>query len=381
MAKYDVKYACGCERTVNLYGKSADRDRKIAWLETQMCPDCAAKARAEALKADESANDLPELVGTPKQVEWAMIIRHRIIENNYLLDDLNREPYNEGERKMQIAITELLTETSAKWWIENRGNNLRTTLGDMYLRAISKEEKAEIPEEPETAETDSSADSTVTLAPEGSDTALTVEIAEAESTITVATPERNDKIMGMIRKRMRGKWDKSDRVWIVPPEGTRRTDRITEIASVSLAEGYRVKIPAEYAERVKAGEYRPATSRRITVTTLDGYYCIKWDRSDDDFYKIAKRLPSAQWNSVMKVVKIRPRYYDEVTSFAEMYDFEISDAAMEAMEKARAEAENEEVISVTPTVKSPSMPEPSNKPKKIEVPEVIDIDDDLRDDD
>lgn len=381
MARYDVKYACGCERTVNLYGKAADRERKVEWLATQICPDCLAKMAAEQMKEDAAANDFPELVGTPKQIEWAMTIRHRIIENNYLLDKLNREPYNEGERKMQIAIAELLTETSAKWWIENRNGNLRSTLGDMYNRAISKEEKTDAPAEPETAETDSSADSTAILAPEGSDTALTVEIAETESTITVATPERNEKMAGMIRKRMRGKWDKSDRVWVVPPEGSHRADRITEIASVSLAEGYRVKIPAEYAERVKAGEYRPATSRRITVATLDGYYCITWDRSDDDFYKIAKRLPSAQWNSVMKVVKVNPRYYDEVKGFAEMYAFEISDAAMEAMNRARAEAEKEEVISVTPTVNAPSMPEPSAKPQKIEVPEVIDIDDELRDDD
>lgn len=382
MAKYDIKYACGCERTVNLFGKNADRERKIAWLETQICPQCAAKAAAEAAKAEADANGLPELEGTPKQVAWALDIRAEWSAK--VLKMLAMEPKTNEERLLQQAAAEVLNNTSAKFWIENRErNNLDKAVKAVLDRLISEDSSKTGGDDDDGAGDDSPAANaeTATLAPEGRDATLTVEITEGENEIAVATPERNDEMSGMIRNRMRGKWDSSRRAWIVPPEGTHRADRITEIASVSLAEGYRVKIPAKYAERVKAGDYRPATSRRITVALKDGCYCVKWDRINDDFYKVAKRLPSAQWDSDIKAVKVNPRYYNEVTSFAERYGFEVSDAAMEAMEKARAEIESEEVIGVTPTVKTPSMPSPSSKPQKMAVPDDIEIDESLRDED
>lgn len=41
MAKYDVKFSCGHTHTVELYGSTADRERKIKYLEEcGICPDC-----------------------------------------------------------------------------------------------------------------------------------------------------------------------------------------------------------------------------------------------------------------------------------------------------------------------------------------------------
>ncbi|MGN0488028.1 MAG: hypothetical protein ACI4HO_02065 [Ruminococcus sp.] len=48
MAKYEVKMACGHTRTVELFGKTSDRERKIKWLEENgICPDCKAKENAQ----------------------------------------------------------------------------------------------------------------------------------------------------------------------------------------------------------------------------------------------------------------------------------------------------------------------------------------------
>lgn len=46
MAKYYVKHACGHEVQVDLFGKTADRENKIAWLETTLCPECYAREQA-----------------------------------------------------------------------------------------------------------------------------------------------------------------------------------------------------------------------------------------------------------------------------------------------------------------------------------------------
>lgn len=68
--KTTITYACGHEGTVQLYGKSADRDRKKTWLEQNaLCPDCQKKQRErETQKAlAVTANlDLPALTGSRK---------------------------------------------------------------------------------------------------------------------------------------------------------------------------------------------------------------------------------------------------------------------------------------------------------------------------
>lgn len=47
MAKYYVKHACGHEVQVELFGKTSDRENKIAWLETTLCPECYAREQAQ----------------------------------------------------------------------------------------------------------------------------------------------------------------------------------------------------------------------------------------------------------------------------------------------------------------------------------------------
>lgn len=51
-----VKHTCGHEHTHDVYGKSSDREKKVAWLETTVCPDCyraAQEAQATAGKTGE----------------------------------------------------------------------------------------------------------------------------------------------------------------------------------------------------------------------------------------------------------------------------------------------------------------------------------------
>ena len=44
--KYDVRFSCGHTHTVELFGKSADRERKIKWYEEfGVCPDCYAEQK------------------------------------------------------------------------------------------------------------------------------------------------------------------------------------------------------------------------------------------------------------------------------------------------------------------------------------------------
>ncbi len=69
--KYDITYSCGHAGTVELYGKTSERESKIRWYETTaVCPECY-KKQQEAAAETTTKYELPELEGSEKQVAWA----------------------------------------------------------------------------------------------------------------------------------------------------------------------------------------------------------------------------------------------------------------------------------------------------------------------
>lgn len=139
MAKYYITHTCGHEVTHQLVGtnRRGERDRKEAWLKGSLCTGCwkeeqdaeRDKQRAEKLEeAKESAKDLPELTGSPKQINWAMTIRNDAMEVfKYLLDKSTKanqkEPCERGTLSIkcyQDHIDHYGSIALAKTWIENR---------------------------------------------------------------------------------------------------------------------------------------------------------------------------------------------------------------------------------------------------------------------
>ena len=110
MAKYEGTYACGHDGVVNVIGKMRDRQRKIDYAFSHLCPKCAKKEREKQI-AEENKNSevlskeygFPELAGSEKQVAWANTIR---------LDF-----YNEYED--YLATQEMIeNETAASFWLD-----------------------------------------------------------------------------------------------------------------------------------------------------------------------------------------------------------------------------------------------------------------------
>ena len=88
--KYDVTYSCGHTATVELFGKTEDRERKLHWKETDgMCPDCYREWQCEenSRKVREALGDilLPQLTAkSEKQLAFAESKR-----SEYILDHVN----------------------------------------------------------------------------------------------------------------------------------------------------------------------------------------------------------------------------------------------------------------------------------------------------
>lgn len=157
MAKYQVTMACGHTVEIQLYGKESDRDKKIAWLEKHgLCTECqkAAKAaeHAEATaKAAEKAmaENLPELTGTEKQINWALTIRAEKLAE---IDSLKAKGLKDIEA--QAIKNVLASNTEAKFWIDNRDLDAKSIIqANKMVDAIkaevenlkkAAEEKAEV---------------------------------------------------------------------------------------------------------------------------------------------------------------------------------------------------------------------------------------------
>ena len=107
-----ITHACGHQEEIQVFGKRADRERKIAWLESQVCAECRAREGA----AQGAANGWAALEGSPKQIAWAEDIRGKTMD---AIADLKTRTDDEAARKDRV-IAYLGEITSAEWWIDNR---------------------------------------------------------------------------------------------------------------------------------------------------------------------------------------------------------------------------------------------------------------------
>lgn len=196
MAKYNVKFSCGHTEEIQLFGKGADRQRKITWLEEHgECSSCykarlaaahAAETAAAAAKAEEEK--LPELTGSEKQVNWAISIRaKKMADLDKMLTGANDTDHN--RTAIQAAKLVLLRQTQSKFWIDNRNVAANRLISTNNLQDELKNEFARL--STETAETAETAE--VVDAPEVDADTEAQEVAlagEEEGTLEMTTAER-----------------------------------------------------------------------------------------------------------------------------------------------------------------------------------------------
>ena len=127
MAKYQVTYACGHTDTIQLYGKEADREKRLAYLATIDCPDCYHNKQLQAAKAQTAG--LPDLQGSDKQINWATQIRAEVyaaLDKYSKLIEADQTAREQGKivaRKMFADFRAAMTaHTDCRFWIDNRGN-------------------------------------------------------------------------------------------------------------------------------------------------------------------------------------------------------------------------------------------------------------------
>lgn len=140
--KYDVTYTCGHIATIQLYGKTSEREKRIKYLEGNcVCPECYkaqkdAERKAENEKAAEAAETrgMQELSGSPKQVAWANTIREKAMQ--YIDKTMNLE--DERVKNLIQYINTNADTKSASWWIDRRDRDELAVLREIAKAMMTK---------------------------------------------------------------------------------------------------------------------------------------------------------------------------------------------------------------------------------------------------
>lgn len=114
----EVTHSCGhIERHLILAQFAYEGETKAHQFERRKCTDCTragkqVKAASQATADDAvlASLDLPALLGSEKQVDWAGKIR--------------RERLAAALRKHPDAVSHFAGQTDAKWWIDHRAADL-----------------------------------------------------------------------------------------------------------------------------------------------------------------------------------------------------------------------------------------------------------------
>lgn len=370
MAWYEGVFSCGHEGKVDIIGPGNDREWKKERAFDKLCPECYKKwleeerQKANLESAEKSSEmELPELIGTEKQVAWANTLRMKVIENyeqqqgefdkriskakdllkkneeqgipnKYSLSDLKL--YVRGKDGTNMITTKeelsdamdyiLKSKTKAEFWIDNRYNSgefwhfieeYRKYVAENDVPEDVKQEEFKIKE-------------SLTVAPEAENLKSgVVEIAYKDN-VLYARYVKDDDFIGIV-KGLNYKWEG---VWckkITEYTGA-VADRAAELGNILLANGFTVQFPdSESKERAISADFEPENDRWVKYNSELKKLAIIWRRKSDTLYENAKKLPGAKWNGGSMKVSIE--FYKEVEDFAETMGFSIS-------EKAREEIEN-----------------------------------------
>ncbi len=366
--KYEIKYACGHTGTVQLFGKTADRERKMKWLETQSCPACEhaeiEKRRAEeAAVAKDNAEEfgLPELEGTPKQVSWALTIRDNIIKRE--LDTLKRKQRRNSEaaENQRQFIDWLCQQNQAGFWIDHR------RYYSDELQYFWKQDQQKKEEEKMLLGAD---DDTEIIAPEEKSTNTIARIKEHLDFIEVKF-EKDDSVIRCVKKcgfKWRGTW----KLEITEKTGS-ADDRMAEVGNHLLNAGVSIEIKKSLKDKAVNGDFKTRSYK--WVDAQNGEIYITWHR-DASYYNEAKRLPGAKWVSG-RGMAVKPEYFEEIQEFVNLYQFSVTKKAQALLKEA------EDKIKGVPRV-SPVTVKESIDNSKPDLQDILksnrDILDDLRDD-
>lgn len=327
----------------------ATADRRAAWLQSQgaICDDCRdqqRRAESEQAAQQASADGLPTLTGSPRQMQWAEALRRQWLDqaDRWLAGDpKERNPYRHGyapelagdDPRYLTALEQIRQECRASWWIDHRDQHPGRILDRVAGKLDPGTTLAVLHQHQEMV---AEAQAEATLRPAGDVVTETVtEVRALDGAIEAVMPERREDFRAIVKTEQRLRW--TGKCWRreIPTTAGTPIDRAVELACRLLAEGFPVRIhDEEIRARVMAEKYQPEITRWVRVREggeHPGWFDLRWGR-EDNYYRAARRITGSRYDPPTVVVP--PEQFDEVEEFAEMHGFHITKAARIVMDRA-----------------------------------------------
>lgn len=120
--KVTIKYSCGHEGILEVFGKAEERERKIKYFEEfGLCPSCYKAEKSSEEKEVSEKHKLPGLKGSEKQISWASKIRKGLIEKFEEEKQAIRKGAGDSFADFLNDFTNnYYKNDSSSWWIDHR---------------------------------------------------------------------------------------------------------------------------------------------------------------------------------------------------------------------------------------------------------------------
>lgn len=357
MAWYYGTFACGHEGRTNITGPTKDRERIKDSRFSGNCEECKVKMREAALEAEREEAvrfskeiELVKLEGTEKQVEWAEVIRKKMIENFDKINEELIELYVFGQPKYEeirhltlddynkIKHHIINSKVKASYYINNRDLSSFGYAFKEYKDALKTEEQQLEDMRYELIKQES------TIFPENKITNAVAEIEVDDNEVSVSF-ERNDDFYEIVKKKLHYEWSTKRYKWVKKITETTGTaeERAAELGNVLLNAGFPVMIlDDEIRENAVNGDFEPECKRWIYKRKDKQILAIKWSGYNDELYRKAMSLPGAEWSSPYVIVNVA--HHNEVDDFSYLYGFKFTKSAREMIEKYKERLKEIETI-------------------------------------
>lgn len=123
--KYKITCSCGHEIIIDVYGKTLKHEQKLLFYRENECPDCLIRS----LEKQEFMKSLPSLVGSYKQIHWALQLREKHID---LLKRSYLESRGNDELLWLMLFVTKLTEASSFINAEMSGGSILGFYSNLY---------------------------------------------------------------------------------------------------------------------------------------------------------------------------------------------------------------------------------------------------------
>lgn len=195
--------------------------------------------------------------------------------------------------------------------------------------------------------------------------------------VSVRFPEKRDDFRALVKGLgytwERPRWEREIDRWAGNPQ-----DRATELGHHLLAAGFCCIFPSvEIRQAAISGNYEPEQKRWVKVRIKGEYnnWFALWWRYSEDCYSEAMKMSGAKYSKPCVIVP--PECYAEVEDFATLNGFAWSDAALDVLEQVKAWRDSAMIV---PEIEIGQRPLNGNGRPELEIPELVEIDDELADD-